>query len=152
MVEARVPNGTWHACDYSALTGDYDCDGLATVRDGMATVLDDAPPSWPFTTPAVIATTDGDDDVELRIACTMHLAGRYWAQVKGGKATLSIAGQPDLDLGTRQIVDEPDGDHDVSITATVPADGGTKLVFVAERALEPSRAYLAPPPDTSPIR
>jgi hypothetical protein len=151
MVEARVPNGTWQTCDYSALTGDYSCDGLATVRDGMATVVDDAPPSWPFTTPAVIATADGDDDVEIRIARTMHLAGRYWAQAKGGKATLSIAGQPDLELDGRELVDEPDGDHDLAITATVPADGGTKLVLVSVRAIEPPRPYLAPPPETSPI-
>ena len=151
-VEARLPGGAWQTCDFSALSDSFSCGGLATVRDGMATVVDDAPPSWPFTTPAVIATTDGDDDVEVRITRTMKLAGRYWAQAKGGDATLSITGQPDHPLKDRVIVEPPAGDQGVRITAKVPAAGGTKLVFVAETALEPPRPFLAPPPDAPAFR
>jgi hypothetical protein len=148
-VEARSFGGDWRTCDYSRLTGEYECDGLVEVTDATANLLNDAPPSWPLIAPAVIANAYMPG-VEVRVSRELRLAGRYWAAASS-PATLVVGDTAPRELDTaNQEHDVLDGTHTVRFEGTVPFPSPLKLTFVAEDRLEPPRPFLAPPPDEPP--
>jgi len=147
-VEARLAGGGWERCGYVRLTGAYDCDGLVTAYDGMASLLNDAPPSWGFNTPAIVAApyTAG---VEIRIRLRARLAGAYDAAVSEGRAELASDGEParTIERGELQFVDR--GERELEIRAPV-AISGWALTIVRDDTIVPPRPFLAGPPDEAP--
>ncbi len=149
-VEARVDGGSWRRCDYHSVEAEYRCDDVVTVTDGTADILNDALPSWPFTTPAVVAVAE-EHGVEVRVTRELRLAGRYWAISSTGPATLAVSGEDDRPIDHRAIFDVADSTRVVELSGSVPYDGSLKLVMVAEHAIEPDRPFLAGPPDHAPF-
>jgi hypothetical protein len=148
QVEARFVDGTWETCDFSPFTGSYRCAGLVNVSDATINIVNDAPPSWPFITPAITAYAEASG-VELRVTRTLHLGGRYWLGANG-KAKLVLDGNFEHELGVKSMIEIPRGKHTVQLTARVPDDGAMSIVVVAERTLVPDRTFLAAPPAEPP--
>jgi hypothetical protein len=146
-IEARFLGGPWTTCDYVRVRGVYDCDGLVTVADATANLVTDAPPSWGYITPAVIASAYGPG-VQIRITRHVRLAGRYWAAASGA-ATLALDDRPEQDIATKQVLDLPDAERTVRFEASVPFPSDLKLTLAAEAAMEPARS-LPPPPLEAP--
>jgi hypothetical protein len=130
-VEARLPTGGWVTCDYSALRGEYDCDGLATATDTTANLVNDAPPSWPFIAPAVTVSAY-IPGVEVRIRRTLHLGGHYWAAASH-PSTLVLDGHEHAIKAQETLVLD-DGQHVIEWRATLPFPDALDLVLVAEDA------------------
>lgn len=148
-VEARALGGVWQTCDYTRLRGDYDCDGLVTVLDATANLVNDATPSWPLITPAVVASAYMPE-VEVRISRTLRVRGRYWAAASA-PATLAIGEGLEYELDkTKRVIELPDSERTVQVTARVPFPSALKVTFVAEDRIEPARPFLAPPPGEPP--
>ncbi len=145
-VEARLGAGEWEPCEHSPTRGDFRCTGLVTVSDGTANLANDAAPSWPFTTPAIVATRE-TEGVEIRISMTVRLAGRYWAAASAD-TDLSFDGEVDHVQATA-LIDLDDKDHDVVITGVVPSDP-LRITVVADTAIQPDRAFLVRPPPVPP--
>lgn len=147
-VDARGDGGPWQSCDYARLTAVYACDGLVVAYDAMANLLNDAPPSWGFNTPAIYATAYVPG-VELRIRLRERLAGRYWMAANTRAATVDISGEEPRAV-ERTIVDYADtGERTIEIRAPVPTSWWS-FTFIREDALLPSRKHLRPPPDEPP--
>lgn len=146
-VEARRAGEPWETCGYLRVTGAYDCDGLVTASDGMASLLTDAAPSWGFNTPAIVATpyTAG---VELRIRLRARLAGTYDAAASAG-AELSIDGEPAIPLERAEYSYADRGERTVEIRAALPVAGWT-FTFVRQDTIVPPRPFLAGPPGEPP--
>jgi hypothetical protein len=145
-VEARTPDGAWRSCDYGRLTGMFDCDGLVTVYDATANLLNDAAPSWPFVTPAIVAVADAPG-VEIRIRLHARLSGVYYAAINEGSAEFATEGEPvqTIERGRLAYVDR--GERAIEIRAKVPMTTWA-FTFVREDTLVPDRPFLvAPPPD-----
>lgn len=149
-VDARKRDGAWQACDYVRLTGAYDCDGLVTAYDATANLLNDAPPSWGFTTPAILASAD-TADVEIRIRLRARLSGAYYAAVNEGTAALAIDGEPVQVLQRKKLEYLDRGERTVEIRAAVPMTTWS-FTFVREDTLVPDRPFLAAPPQDPPAR
>jgi len=148
VVEGRRLGGAWRRCDYLRLTGTYDCAGLVTAYDATATLLNDAPPSWGFVTPAILASAYVAD-VEIRITLHARLAGRYAAAVSDGKAAIAVGGEP-FHRFEREYLDYADhGETSVEIRAQVPMTSWAVTV-VRDDTLVPDRPFLAAPPDAPP--
>jgi len=143
-VDARREGGAWQRCDYLRVTGTYDCDGLVTAYDATANLLNDAPPSWGFTTPAILATPQAAF-VEIRIRMRVRLAGAYVAAVSEGEALFATDDEP-LRKIDRARLDFTDGERAIEIRAHVPM-ASWAFTFVRDDALEPDRPFLDPPPD-----
>jgi hypothetical protein len=148
-VEARRL-GEWRACDYVRLTGTYDCDGLVTAYDATANLINDAPPSWGFNTPAIAAQAD-TVGVEIRIRLRARLSGRYYAAVSDGDVQLAVDGEPTRRFWRQQLVYGDRGARAIEIRAQVPMTVW-ELSFVREDTVVPDRPFLAPPPDEPPAR
>jgi hypothetical protein len=147
-VDARALDGAWRRCDYLRLTGTYDCDGLVTAYDATANLLNDAPPSWGFTTPAIVATGHAFD-VEIRIRLRARLAGAYLAAASDGDAMFAAGDEP-LHKIVPGWLDFADlGERVVEIRSRVPM-ASWAVTFVRADALEPDRPFLDPPPDEPP--
>jgi hypothetical protein len=148
-VEARVGGDAWEECPFSPTTGVYRCEGIVNVSDGTVNLLNDASPSWPFLTPAIIATAE-TEDVELRITRHMRLGGTYWAG--STKSTVTIAADNDFhhEFSTRTALDIPRGSYTITLATRVPNNAATAISIVQESALNPPRTYLVPPPDVAP--
>jgi len=146
-VEARMLGGDWTTCDYVRVRGEYDCEGLVTVTDGTANLMTDAPPSWAYITPAVIASGYAPG-VEVRIARTQNYSGTYWAAASSA-STLTIEGRAARELEGKLVV-EIAGERRVEISGTVPYPNDLKIALVAEPSIEPPRPFLVPPPDAPP--
>ena len=149
-VDARKRDGAWQACDYVRLTGAYDCDGLVTAYDATANLLNDAPPSWGFVTPAILASAD-TADVEIRIRVRARLSGAYYAAVNEGTAALAIDGEPVQVLARKKLEYLDRGERTVEIRAAVPMTTWS-FTFVREDTLVPDRPFLAGPPQDPPAR
>jgi hypothetical protein len=150
-VEARVPNGAWIECDYERIRGEYDCPGLATVTDVTANLVSDAPPSWPFISPAVQASAYGPH-VEVRIRRGMRLAGRYWAG-SSHPATIAIGGREEaLPARTTETFELDDGEREVVWQAEIPFPQAVDMTLVRTEAIDPPRPYLVPPPEQPPAK
>jgi hypothetical protein len=150
-VEARfVDTGEWETCSFSPITGSYRCPDLVTVADATINLMTDAPPSWPFITPAIAAYAE-TASVEVRITRTLRLGGRYWIGANADDVQLVVDDEFKHSVSrTKTTVDIPRRKHTVQITARVPADAALHVVFVAESSLVPERTFLAAPPDQPP--
>jgi hypothetical protein len=147
QVEARHLGGTWRRCDYLRVTGTYDCEGLVTAYDATANLLNDAPPSWGFTTPAILVTAHAFD-VEIRIRMRARLAGAYVAAVSAREVTFTTDDEPERKI-ERARLDFADRERAVEIRAQVPV-ASWAFTFVRDDTLEPDRSFLDPPPDQPP--
>jgi hypothetical protein len=147
-VEARVTGGAWETCTYDRLPGEYRCDGLVKVYDGMTQTVNDIHPSWPFVTPAIVAAPDRDD-VEIRVRLRERLSGTYWAAVGEGSAEISFNGDMPRNVDrNKEVIDLGDADRTIEIDGHVGA--GWSFTFVRQDTLEPDRSYLVPPPSRMP--
>jgi hypothetical protein len=144
-VDARRSGGDWESCDYERLTGVYDCDGLVTAYDATASLLNDAPPSWPFVTPAIVASAY-TFDVEMRVRLRARVAGIYHVAVSEGTATLSVDGEPDREVDGKPIEYTDRGERVIELRAEVPITQWA-FTFVREDTLIPDRPFLAGPPE-----
>jgi hypothetical protein len=144
-VEARRLGGPWQRCDYVRITGAYDCEGLVTAYDATANLLNDAPPSWGFVAPAILATAYVPD-VDIRISLRARLAGTYDAAVSDGVVALTAGGDPTRVIERETIGFLDHGERLVEIQAHVPP-AVWSFSLVREDALVPERPFLALPPD-----
>jgi hypothetical protein len=147
-VDARTTGGSWQRCDYLRLTGTYDCDGVVTAYDATANLLNDAPPSWGFTTPAILATAHVPD-VEIRIRLHARLAGEYVAAVSDGEVAFTTTHEPTRQLDRARLEFADLGERDIEIRAPVPVTSWA-FTCVRDDTLEPDRPFLDPPPDEPP--
>jgi len=148
-VSARLGgDDAWQDCRYVRLTGTYDCDGLVSAYDATAQLVNDAPPSWGFVTPAIAASAY-IPGVEIRIQLDARLAGVYDAAVNDGTATLVIRGEPVRELDRTQLHYVDLGERGIEIRAHVPA-AGWAFTFVRHDTMVPPRPFLAGPPDVAP--
>jgi hypothetical protein len=149
-VSARELGGEWVDCDYERVTGTYACDGLVTVTDGMASLLNDAPPSWAFNTPSINAMPEAGD-VELRIRTRARLAGLYWAAASGGTVELDVERSAPRTLTRDRLEYEDLGERAIELRATLPYSAyGWSFTFVREDTLLPDRSFMVTPPDDAP--
>ena len=142
-VEARVAGGAWLECDYHRLEGSYVCDGVLIASDGTANLLNDAPPSWALSTPAITASADVPG-VEIRVTLRERLDGVYWSAVSHGTVALEVSGEP-AESFSRKVLTYSDGDRAIEIRGSVPTTGW-QFTFVREDTLFPARPHLRPPP------
>ncbi len=148
-VEARVDSGAWQDCSFSPVTGVYRCEGVVNVSDSSVNLLNDAPPSWAFITPAITASPEMAG-VQLRISRRIRLGGAYWVGVD--KGTVKMAADADFkhEFGARSTLDMTTGTYNVVLETTLQDTGATSITIVREDTLVPVRAYLAPPPAMAP--
>ena len=147
-VDARTSGGSWQRCDYLRTTGSYDCEGLVTAYDATANLVNDAPPSWGFTTPAILATAHAPD-VELRIRIRARLAGAYVAAVSEGEVELTTSDEPTRKLDRARLDFADRGEREVEVRARVPM-ASWAFTLVRDDTLEPDRPFLDAPPDQPP--
>ena len=147
-VEARKLDGAWQDCDYSRLTGEYDCDGLLEARDATANLLNDAVPSWGFVTPAITASAD-TLGVEIRVRLRARLSGAYYAAVSEDEAELVVEGEPSRTIRRERLVYDDRGERAIKIRGRVPMTSWA-FTLVREDTLLPPRPFLDGPPDDAP--
>jgi hypothetical protein len=144
-VEARLDGGPWQRCDYQRLQGAHVCDGLVVAYDGMTNLLNDAPPSWAFSTPGIIASADVPG-VEMRVLLDERLSGTYWTAVSEGTVTLEVSGAPQ-EVYDRKVItygNLGDSGH-IEIRSKIPTTFWW-FTFVREDTLVPDRRHLEAPP------
>jgi len=152
-VESRAPGGDFRPCPYSAWYGAYRCRGALFVGDSTADLLNDAPPSPPFSVPAIVIGPSNRDAV-VRLRVPARLAGEYWVQAEGGEVILTTDDGRRSVLGTAQqsLYFEPRAaPRELALEASVSATQTLKLAFVQRARLEPERGYLRAP-ETAPRR
>jgi hypothetical protein len=147
-VDARKLGGDWHACDYVRITGEYYCSGLVTAFDSTASLINDAPPSWAFVTPAIVASAD-TVGVEIRIRVRARLAGVYQAAVSEGTAVLVSPDEPPRTLERAELGFADRGEQEIEIRSRVPMTWWA-FTLVREDAIIPARPFLEGPPDDAP--
>ncbi|HMG54111.1 MAG TPA: hypothetical protein VK601_11525 [Kofleriaceae bacterium] len=147
-VDARFAGGAWRRCAYLRVTGTHDCEGLVTAYDATANLLNDAPPSWGFVTPAILATAHAPG-VEIRIRLRARLAGAYDAAVSEGEVELAAGGEPARKFERAQLVYADRGERDLEIRARVPM-ASWAFTLVRSDTLVPDRPFLDGPPDAAP--
>jgi hypothetical protein len=145
-VEERGRGGSFLACEYAVLSGQYLCPSGALVFDTEAQLLNDAPPSTPFVSPAVRLVARGHS--ELRLLFEARLQGEYWGATSGPSATLSVSGMATATLNGNQLsLDYPTTEAPLRAVLGASLDGSQSMdiTFVRRRRLEPARGYpLAP--------
>ncbi|MGE3544774.1 MAG: hypothetical protein AB7L28_12625 [Kofleriaceae bacterium] len=147
-VEARYLDGEWQTCEHSWLEGSYHCPGLVYASDGMASLLNDAAPSWGFNTPAIVASAEAPG-VELRVRLHARLAGTYWTAVSDDKVALSVDGEADREVGREVLVYADEGEREVTIQTELPLKSWS-FTFVREDTIIPPRPFLVEPPPSPP--
>lgn len=147
-VEARQGGGPWQRCDYLRLTGTHDCPGLITAYDATANLINDAPPSWGFVAPAILATGHGFD-VDIRIRLRARLAGAYDVAVSEGEVEIAVSGESPRKIERDRLIYADLGERDVEIVSHVPMSSWA-VSFVRESQLVPPRPFLAGPPEQPP--
>jgi hypothetical protein len=147
-VEARGPDGAWRTCGYARLTGTHVCDGLLVAHDAMANLLNDAPPSWGFNTPAITASAY-IPGVEARIRLRARLAGRYWMAVSEGTVSVRVDGEPERDLDRAVLDYAGGGERTIELRAAVP-ETWWSFTFVRQDTILPRRDHLRSPPASPP--
>ena len=147
-VEARLIGGAWQPCDYQRLQGAHVCEGLLVAYDGMTNLLNDAPPSWAFSTPGILATADVPG-VEMRIRLHERVSGTYWTAVHDGSVALEVSGEPSQSYDRTILAYADEGERPIEIRAQIPTTFWY-FTFVREDTLVPDRAHLVTPPLTAP--
>lgn len=158
-VDSLSADGKRHACQYSFLYGGYRCrvpspsgrvahsDGLF-VQDSTADLLNDAPPSFPFSVPAIVMGPASRDAV-VRIELDARLAGEYWAAADGGEVRLTTGdGEVTVALGAEQQTlrfAPRAASRRVTLEASIPARKTLRVAVVAQDRLEPDRRYPRAP-------
>lgn len=150
-VEARLggDGAVWETCGFWAMTGTYRCDGLVSVTDTTLNLLNDAPPSWAFISPAITATPE-TPGIEVRITRRLRLGGTYWLGTNTGAATIKLDDEIAHGFGKRSGIEVPRGTYTVVLTAQLPDTAAQSIAVVQASTLVPARPFLAPPPDTAP--
>ncbi|MGE3455229.1 MAG: hypothetical protein AB7O24_08990 [Kofleriaceae bacterium] len=143
-VEARYLDDDWQTCDYAALAGAYHCPGLVYANDGMASLLNDAAPSWGFNTPAIVASAEAPG-VELRMRMRARLSGTYWTAANDGTVSLSVDGEQPREVEREVLVYGDEGEREVTLQAALPVKPWS-FTFVREDTIIPSRPFLVEPP------
>ncbi len=146
-VEARLTDGDWETCGYSAVTATYSCDQLLVAYDGMAALLNDAAPSWGFNTPAIVASAHRDS-VEMRIRLRARLDGTYWAAASD-TASFKVQNASPRAIDREILVYSDDDARTIEIRAAVPTTTW-QFTMVREDTIVPPRPFLAGPPATAP--
>ncbi len=149
-VEARLADGPWEVCSYSRLSANYICPELLVVSDGFANLLNDAPPSWGFSTPAIVASAHVPG-VEMRITREARVSGRYWLATSGESVAVSAGSEPPHELRRGTVDFAEAGTRLVTVQAHVPTTTWS-FTLVRETALVPPRPHLDPPPAVAPQR
>jgi hypothetical protein len=147
-VEGRVGDGAWQTCDYHQVQAAHVCEGVLVAYDGMTSLLNDAPPSWAFNTPGIIASADVPE-VELRVRFRERLKGTYWTATNGDTVTLEVANEAPRVIDRTIITYGDDGKRWIELRARVPMTIWT-FTFVHESTLVPRRDYLEPAPLAAP--
>lgn len=149
-VSVRVPDGKWEPCVYSRLLGGFDCPRDSFIRDSVAALLNDGPPSWKFPSPVIEVVTE-TQEVEYRIKMSARLAGDYWVASQSGSAHMVVEGQQAPVVLYRQAtVNFADqGQRKLTIEGRVGV-GMMNLAVVRVDALDPPRRHLRLPPATAP--
>jgi len=150
-VQARASDGTWRDCLYSPFHGGYRCPGPLLVQGSVADLLEDAPPSWPFSVPAIVIAASARD-AAVRVRLSARLAGEYWATTSGPDVKLATAGVKTV-LGAAQqslFFERAAKPREVTLEATVPGGQTLKVAVVRRDRLEPERGYPSAP-ETSPF-
>ncbi len=146
-VEVRSESGEWRRCGYAPVYGAYRCAGPVLVQDSMADLLNDAPPSPPFSVPAIHVAASGKN-IELRIRIEARLVGEYWAITRGGRVTLEVSDEPPITLSGRQsrhVYTTAEMPRDILLSATLGANESLRIAFVRRASLEPERPDVTPP-------
>lgn len=136
-------------CSYGPVTGRYRCHGLASFYDTTDTVLNDAQPLWPYTTPVIRVIADAGQTVEFELKLRRRLAGTYWIGTTGYHLEVQIGDGPWLDTTQQREVTVPDARTTVRVRGYAPASG-TSFAFVRADTLVPPRPYLVLPPPEPP--
>jgi hypothetical protein len=147
-VEARTGNGAWESCGYSRIEGVFYCEGLIVAQDATVNLLNDAAPSWAFTTPGVLASAS-QVDAEIRIRTRARLGGKYWTAVNDGTVTLDVEQEDPRTLRRGILTYDDRGERDIEIRSKVPMSGW-QFTFVREDTLQPDRTFLDGPPSEPP--
>jgi hypothetical protein len=151
-VEARSPGKRWRHCPYSVLHGGYRCPGPLLIQDSVADLLEDAPPSWPFSVPAIVVASS-TRAAEVRIQLDARLAGEYWAVTSGADVSFSADSSRSVLNATQQslVFGATAGPRKVVLETRVAEGETLKIAFVRRDRLDPERGYASPPP-TPPFR
>ncbi len=147
QVEVQGPDASWTPCPYSVLRGGYRCAGPILVQDGMVDLLNDAPPSPPFSVPAVRITSWSKYPRAVRVRVDARLSGRYWAATNAGPAELSPEGAAPLLLSPTQTTHDFDGKlRTFTLSAQVSSRRPLHVAIVRQDTIDVPRDYpLAPP-------
>ena len=152
-VEERSPGGEWRPCSYSAWHGGYRCHGALLVQDSVVDLLLDAPPSPPFSVPAIVVSAS-DRDAEVRVHLDAQLAGEYWAISAGGATELAVSDGvvATLDDTQKQLTFVASREaRALTLRTSVAAGQRVKIAVVRRDRLDPDRSYPRAPA-TSPRR
>src|SRR5262249_31363942 len=129
-------------------TGEFLCDGLLDAYDSTATLINDAPPSWGFITPAIAASADVPG-VEIRVRLRARLAGGYYAAVSQGSAELGCDGRPPQTIQHSQLDYDDRGERAIEIRWKVPTTSWSFALARGDTVLPP-RPFLKAPPESAP--
>lgn len=146
-VDVRSEGGEWRKCRYSPLAGAYRCPGRVFVQDTLTNLLNDAPPSLPFTVPAINVAASSND-IEIRLRLEASLTGEYWAATNGYRVGLAVDNASEVTLSGAQIsqVFEASGSpRAITLMAKVPARKTLQVTFVQRERLQPARVYPSVP-------
>jgi len=147
-VDVRTGAGAWQSCGYVAVSGSFECDGLATAYDATANLLNDARPSWGFITPAIVAFANAPD-VEIRIRLRARLSGMYDAAVSEGSVELACDGDPVRTIERKRLLYVDRGERAIEIRSKLPMSSWA-FTFVRDDTLAPPRPFLDEPPEAPP--
>lgn len=150
-VEARKGGGDWQTCELVSLTGIYECEDVVSVADTTANLMNDAPPSWPFITPA-ITLTPSLFGIEVRITRELPLGGTYWLATNRGEVRFRAgdALEQTIKPGPRAIAEIPSGTYRAEITTTLSEGLAQSIAIVRADTIVPDRTFLAAPPASAP--
>jgi hypothetical protein len=146
-VEMKVDGEEWRECRYAPLYGAYRCRGQALVQDTLTNLLNDAPPSLPYTVPA-INVAGAAFDADVRISLDTRLAGEYCAVTNGHAVQFTDSDTRAFELSgvqTSHVFEVRDSPRSISLSARVPARKTLQIAFVQRERLEPRRGYPTAP-------
>jgi hypothetical protein len=146
-VQIETTDGEWSDCDYSMFQGGYRCDGTVLVQDTMADLLDDAPPSPPFSVPAILATSQRPGTRTMRVTVPARLSGAYWAAATGGSVSVSVGDRPPVSLSPERdllqwALDEAET---ITIEARFSHEQRLKFAVVRRADIDVDRNYPQAP-------
>jgi hypothetical protein len=144
-VEARTAGGAFRECAYSAWYGGYRCARGLLVQDSVVDLLEDAPPSPPFSVPAIVVSVT-NRDTEVKIRFSARLAGEYWATATANTRLTTPEGSHLLDGTQRTLRFEPRAEpRELTLLTSVAAGQSVRIAVARRDHLEPERGYPRAP-------